>query len=114
MGNSRGQAAIEAALAIPLLSIGFALVLYLSYHGLVYFYASYNLEEALICATQENQRPLCERGLQRRIRSVLIFNENAQISLSVGRDLVSGRVEIPLYERIRMEKTLRRSLEKNL
>lgn len=114
VGNNRGQAAIEAALAIPALMAGFAVVLYLGYHALVYFCAAYHLEEAIVCATQAERRAECEQTLRRQLQSVVLFGEKPVTSLQVNSSQISGRVEIRLYEKIRVEKTLWRSLERNL
>lgn len=114
VGNNRGQVLVEGVLVIPVLILALTALLYLSYHGLCYFYASYHLEEALICMTESRQRPACERELRQGIMASLLFHENVRVRLESSPDKITGRVEIDLKQKLNLEKNLKLPLEKNL
>ena len=114
MRNNRGQVLIEGILVLPILTLAFSLLLYLAYHGLCYFHASYRLEEALICMTDSRQKTLCERELRQGLLSTLLFREKVQIQLQSSSNRITGRIEIALAQKLRIEKNLLLPLEKNL
>ena len=99
---------------MPILILAFTALLYLAYHGLCYFYASYQLEEALICMTEVQQRPSCERELRKSLTASLLFHENLRVQLNADESKISGKIEIGLAQKLSLEKKLKLPLEKNL
>jgi hypothetical protein len=114
MKNNRGQVLLEGIVVMPVLIVAFTALLYLAYHGLCYFYASYQLEEAMVCMTETSHRSSCERELRKNINGPLLFHEKAWISLQASQDKISGKIELGLMQKLSIEKNLKLPLEKNL
>ena len=120
MANNKGQALVESLLALPLLCAGFCALLFLTYWGGVYFYSSYKLEEALLCAASPDKSYSCQQDLETALGQSLLFRERLQVHLAKSSRQVRGVVEIELpvlrgmHLPFRQEQSLRLPLEDNL
>nr|WP_295900185.1 hypothetical protein [uncultured Bdellovibrio sp.] len=104
--TQKGQGVIEATLTLPLLVVVGTVFTLLLYRGMVFYFADYNLHEALICG-QSSHLSSCEQELRNRISKVLIINIRSDIRISKrGKDL-QGKISIDFTPPLEIEKTLK-------
>lgn len=106
-----GQGTVEGVLALPLIFCFITVLATLLYRGTVYYFADYHLHEALICLDSASVRN-CEQELSARLKKVLLFKEQTELSLRKGTSQYSGKITIGLSspEKIHLQQTRERSL----
>lgn len=91
--SNKGQGLIEAVLTLPAAIAIIATVVILSYRAVLFYYADFQLHEALIC-TDDQSIVACEAGLRSRVSRLLRFQESIDIKISKTGKTASGRVGI--------------------
>lgn len=105
--SRKGQGLIEACISLPLMMlVGSALALLL-YRSMVYYFADYQLHEALIC-TQDSAASLCKNELQNRLKKFLWNRLKFEVQLSKTHLQAQGRVVIELQPPLQIEQSLQR------
>ena len=86
--NQKGQTSIEALLALPLLVLFLSLVFVIFASARSYFWAQYQLHEAVICL-QDQSASKCKKAFSKKIKDHLTFCEiqNLQIYRSAKSDV---------------------------
>lgn len=93
--NAKGQSTIEAALALPVIVAITMTMATISYRASVYFWADYQLHEAIICLDSLSIKA-CEQDLNSKIKKVLLFQEEIKIKLKNPRNYSAGEVQLAL------------------
>jgi|GEM_PF-5027520 hypothetical protein len=93
--GQRGQAMIEAALALPIVLAAILAVGMISYACLAYYSVDYHLHEALVCATHKASYT-CERDLRKRIVNSLPFGKITDLDVHSENRGARGRVRVQL------------------
>ncbi|WP_374075385.1 TadE/TadG family type IV pilus assembly protein [Bdellovibrio bacteriovorus] len=106
--SQQGQSTIEAALTLPLLIVVITAFTLLLYRGMVFYFADYNLHEALICAESS---PLisCERELKNRLANVLITNVHYEVHLRKSGRSFQGTLSVDFNPPLKLEQTLKKA-----
>lgn len=105
--SQQGQSTIEAALILPLLITVITAFTLLLYRGMVFYFADYNLHEALIC-TESSSISVCERELQQRLKKVLITRVSSEVHLRKQGRSTHGSISVEFNPRMILEQTLKR------
>lgn len=118
MLNNKGQGLIESVLVLPVMMVALSSLMLLIYWGGVNFYASYRLEEALLCAASPGRSYSCESQLKSALSSVLLFHESFEAHIAKSSTQVRGLVQIHVHgfksQSLQQEQILKLPLEKNL
>ena len=94
--GQKGQAMIEAAIAMPIVLAAILSIGMMVYAALVYYSVDYPLHEALVCSTYQS-RHKCEQDLRRRIDKVLSFGEIVNLNIRGQHATAQGKVTIRLF-----------------
>lgn len=104
----KGQGMVEAIVTLPLvLLVGSAFILMI-YRGMVFYFADYQLHEALLC-TESVPPKTCKDELQNRLNKILITKPTTRISLNKNRGNTTGQISINLRPPLHIEQKLKRS-----
>lgn len=106
--SQKGQSTIEAALTLPLLIVVITSFTLLLYRGMVFYFADYNLHEALICA-ESSSLTSCERELKNRLAKVLITNVRSEVRLKKSGRNFQGTLSIDFNPPLKLEQTLKKA-----
>ncbi len=91
--KNHGQGVVESLLAIPFVVLSISCILFLCYRSVVYYYADFYLHEALLCTDDGKVRD-CENRLHKKMSTVLLSQNQKNISVSRSGSRVQGRLEI--------------------
>lgn len=103
--NHRGQGAIEAALALPVLITAFMAFGMILHRGLIYYWADYQLHEALLCRQLESPS-VCQNRLEQSLKYLLLPGSRLSVSLSRAHGQVEVSFHSQLNPKLRIEKQI--------
>lgn len=106
ISNKKGQGAIEAVITLPLLIFVVSAFILLIYRGIIFYFADYQLHEALLC-TESSPVQQCENELTKRLQPLLLGNTHSKITLVKGFRVTSGEILIDLKPPMQLEKKLK-------
>lgn len=103
--NCRGQGVLEATLSLPVVISALAVFAVLLHRGLFYYWADYQLHEALLCQQLE-RTSTCRKKLEQSLNYLLLPGSRLSVSIAKSR----GHVEVQFHTRInpkmRVEKNI--------
>lgn len=100
---------VETIITLPLaLLVSSAFVLAI-YRGMVFYFADYQLHEALLCAESFSPK-MCKQELHNRLNKILITKPTTKISLNRNRSVTTGQISIDLNPPLQIEQKLKRSV----
>lgn len=91
--NRKGQGLIEACLIAPVVVAVLTALVLLSFRSFIYYYADFQLYEAMIC-TQHTKAVQCETYLRQKLSNVLILGEIQTASVRGRTNDIRGEVTI--------------------
>lgn len=91
--SDKGQGLVEAVLTIPIATAIVAVVLVLSYRAVLFYYADFQLHEALICTDDRTTRD-CEADLRAQLNQFVRFQEIVKINLTKSGKTARGKIKI--------------------
>lgn len=96
--NQKGQSLIEACLIAPIILLVFFGVVFLSFRGFLYYYADFQLYEAMIC-TEHSPARSCQSALEKKIRSILIWGKLEKVSLQNNSYEIKGQLVFSFHKK---------------
>lgn len=106
--SRKGQGVIEAVLTLPLLILVGTGFIFSIYRGMVFYFADYQLHEALVC-TESFPLNTCKEELKNRLHSILITKPRANISVVKGGSYTTGRIFIEMRPPLQLEQKIKGS-----
>ncbi|MGZ3775516.1 MAG: hypothetical protein ACXVCY_16470 [Pseudobdellovibrionaceae bacterium] len=103
ISSNKGQGLIEALMTLPLLVLTTTAFIFLIYRAMVFYFADYQLHEALIC-TKSLSLASCKQELNDRLNKILITNPKTSISLTQQHSFIKGEILIELHPSLFIEK----------
>ncbi len=110
MGN-KGQGAIEAILALPLILGSFVFLLLICYHCGLYFITSYYAEEALLCGARQRNVSSCEYEFNQRFLNLTVLSKPVRARMRKSSRQILLQV---IYNEFEFQRELKLPLEGNL
>lgn len=103
--NQKGQALIESALSLNVLLLAIGAIVLMSYRGALYYFADYQMHEALVCLDDESLSR-CRQKFEHSLNKVRIGNFKYDFRLR--RFGKSGRaiLEVKLSPPLKIEKSV--------
>ena len=98
IGDNKGQSLVEACLVAPVILMVFLGVILLSFRGFLYYYSDFQLYEAMLC-TEHSSVQSCERHLEKKIRSILIWGKIEKVSLQNNRSEIRSALRLSFREK---------------
>ncbi|HWU43774.1 MAG TPA: hypothetical protein VN132_10060 [Bdellovibrio sp.] len=97
--NSRGQGLIESLLCLPLVILAVSFIFLLCYRAVVFYYADFQLHEALICVDEKSSAH-CENELKKSLKKILLARADCEAVVRRQDHTVRGflKIHFPLLE----------------
>lgn len=103
--NCRGQGVLEATLALPALVSALVVFALLLHRGLFYYWADYQLHEALLCQQMERSA-LCREKLEQSLNDLLLPGSRLAVSISKSQGYVEVQFHTRINPRMKVEKKI--------
>lgn len=100
---------VETIITLPLVLLVSSAFIFAIYRGIVFYFADYQLHEALLC-TESLSPNTCKEELHNRLNKILITKPATKIYLNRNRSATTGQILIDLNPPLQIEQKLKRSV----